>query len=136
MKPEDMLPPGKDHCETNASETWSLFLEEKEKRKDDFEKEVQKIMEAEEQTAEEMARRAKIKVTRQGIVDNDSVFPVFQPVRNTRGVVRRRLSIVIFSFLERRNPHGRKGVQTEGEIEDQHRAKSEDREENRQLNCR
>lgn len=136
MKPEDMLPPGKDPCETNTSVTGVFLLEEKEKRKDDFEKEVQKIMEAEEQTAEEMARRAKIKVTRQGIVDNDSVFPVFQPVRNTRRASRRRLSIVIFSFLERGNPRGRKGVQTEGEIEDQQRAKSEVAEENRQLHCR
>ncbi|CAF1064615.1 unnamed protein product [Adineta steineri] len=61
MKPEDMLPP-----------------EEKEKRKDEFEKEVQMIMKAEEQSAEEMARRARTKNTRQGIVDNDSVLPMFK----------------------------------------------------------
>ncbi|CAM4927111.1 unnamed protein product [Rotaria socialis] len=61
MKPEDMLPP-----------------EEKEKRKDDFEKEVQMIIKAEEQTAEEMARRARTKVTRQGLIDNDSVLPVYK----------------------------------------------------------
>ena len=63
MKPEDMLPP-----------------EEKEKRKDNFEKEVQMIIKAEEQTAEEMARRARIKVTRQGLVENDGVPPIFKPV--------------------------------------------------------
>ncbi|CAF1066466.1 unnamed protein product [Adineta ricciae] len=61
MKPEDMLPP-----------------EEKEKRKDDFNKEVQMIMKAEEQTAEEMARRARTKLTRQGIVDNDSVLTMLK----------------------------------------------------------
>ncbi|CAF0934143.1 unnamed protein product [Adineta steineri] len=61
MKPEDMLPP-----------------EEKEKRKDEFEKEVQMIMKAEEQSAEEMARRARTKNTRQGIVDNDPVLPMFK----------------------------------------------------------
>lgn len=47
------------------------ILEEKEKRKDEFEKEVQMIIEAGEQTAEEMARRARTKNTRQGLVDND-----------------------------------------------------------------
>lgn len=57
MKPEDMLPP-----------------EEKEKRKDEFEKEVQMIMKANEETAEEMARRARTKNTRQGLVDNDIVL--------------------------------------------------------------
>jgi len=62
MKPEDMLPP-----------------EEKEKRKDEFEKEVQMIIKAEEQSAEEMARRARIKVTRQGLVENDAVLPIFKP---------------------------------------------------------
>ncbi|CAF5154105.1 unnamed protein product, partial [Rotaria sp. Silwood1] len=44
---------------------------EKEKRKDQFEKEVQRIINAEQQTAEEMARRARIKVTRQGLIHND-----------------------------------------------------------------
>ncbi|CAF3370644.1 unnamed protein product [Rotaria sp. Silwood1] len=61
MKPEDMLPP-----------------EEKEKRKDEFEKEVQMIIKAEEQSAEEMARRARTKITRQGVVDNDAILPVFK----------------------------------------------------------
>lgn len=50
-----------------------MSLEEKEKRKDEFEKEVQKIIQADEQTAEEMARRARTKNTRQGLVDNDAV---------------------------------------------------------------
>ncbi len=59
-----------------------IFLEEKEKRKDEFEKEVQMIIKAEEQTAEEMARRARTKNTRQGLVDNDAILPVFKPVRN------------------------------------------------------
>lgn len=67
MKPEDMLPP-----------------EEKEKRKDEFEKEVQMIIKAEEQSAEEMARRARIKVTRQGLVENDAVLPIFKPVRDEK----------------------------------------------------
>jgi hypothetical protein len=59
-----------------------LFLEEKEKRKDQFEKEVQMILNAEQQTAEEMARRVKIKVTRQGLVDNDALhLPIFNLVR-------------------------------------------------------
>ncbi len=39
------------------------------------------IMKAEEQTAEEMARRAKTKNTRQGLIDNDAVLPVFKLVR-------------------------------------------------------
>lgn len=51
-----------------------LFSEEKEKRKDEFEKEVQMIMKANEETAEEMARRARTKNTRQGLVDNDAVL--------------------------------------------------------------
>ncbi|CAF4702320.1 unnamed protein product [Rotaria sp. Silwood1] len=59
MKSEDMLPP-----------------EEKEKRKDQFEKEVQRIINAEQQTAEEMARRARIKVTRQGLIHNDVHLPL------------------------------------------------------------
>ncbi|CAF1212957.1 unnamed protein product [Rotaria sordida] len=59
MKPEDMLPP-----------------EEKEKRKDQFEKEVQRIINAEQQTAEEMARRAGIKVTRQDLINNDKFSPL------------------------------------------------------------
>ena len=58
----------------------STDLEEKEKRKDDFNKEVQMIMKAEEQTAEEMARRARTKLTRQGIVDNDSVLTMLKEV--------------------------------------------------------
>jgi len=40
------------------------------------------IIKAEEQTAEEMARRAKTKITRQGVVDNDAMAPVFKGVRN------------------------------------------------------
>jgi len=52
-----------------------IVLEEKEKRKDEFEKEVQMIIEAGEQTAEEMARRARTKNTRQGLVDNDAILP-------------------------------------------------------------
>jgi hypothetical protein len=39
------------------------------------------IIKAEEESAEEMARRAKVKVTRQGIVDNDAVLPLFKLVR-------------------------------------------------------
>ncbi|CAF0951740.1 unnamed protein product [Rotaria sordida] len=66
MKPEDMLPP-----------------EEKEKRKDEFEKEVQMIIKAEEQTAEEMARRARTKITRQGLIDNDAVLPLFKRKEQT-----------------------------------------------------
>ncbi len=52
-----------------------LVLEEKEKRKDEFEKEVQMIIQAGEQTAEEMARRARTKNTRQGLIDNDAILP-------------------------------------------------------------
>jgi hypothetical protein len=40
------------------------------------------IIKAEEQTAEEMARRAKTKITRQGVVDNDAMVQVFKGVRN------------------------------------------------------
>ncbi len=40
------------------------------------------ILNAEQQTAEEMARRVKIKVTRQGLVDNDAFhLPIFNLVR-------------------------------------------------------
>ncbi|CAF2371700.1 unnamed protein product [Rotaria sp. Silwood2] len=66
MKAEDMLPP-----------------EEKEKRKDEFEKEVQMIIKAEEQTAEEMARRARTKITRQGLVDNDAALSAFKGTEQT-----------------------------------------------------
>ncbi|CAM4944756.1 unnamed protein product [Rotaria socialis] len=59
MKPEDMLPP-----------------EEKEKRKDQFEKEVQSIMLAEQLLAEERARRARIKIHRQDFIDNDAALPI------------------------------------------------------------
>lgn len=55
-----------------------FFVEEKEKRKDEFEKEVQMIIKAGEQTAEEMARRARTKNTRQGLVDNE---PILSTVR-------------------------------------------------------
>lgn len=60
-----------------------LFLssEEKEKRKDEFEKEVQMIIKAGEQSAEEMARRARTKNTRQGLVDNDAVLSTIKTVR-------------------------------------------------------
>ena len=39
------------------------------------------IIKAEEQIALEMARRAKTKVTRQGLVDNDPILPIFKHVR-------------------------------------------------------
>ena len=39
------------------------------------------IIKAEEQVAVEMARRAKIKFTRQGLVENDSILPAFKLVR-------------------------------------------------------
>jgi len=42
------------------------------------------IINAEEQTAEEMARRTRIKVTRQGLVDNDPMLPMFKLVRKSR----------------------------------------------------
>jgi hypothetical protein len=42
------------------------------------------IINAEQQTAEEMARRTRIKVTRQGLVDNDSMLPMFKLVRQSR----------------------------------------------------
>jgi len=59
-----------------------FFLEVKEKRKDQFEKEVEMIINAEQQKAEEMARRVRMKVTRQGLVDNDAIhLPVFNSVR-------------------------------------------------------
>ncbi|CAF2879709.1 unnamed protein product [Rotaria sp. Silwood2] len=59
MKSDDMLPP-----------------EEKEKRKDQFEKEVQRIINAEQQTAEELARRTRIKVTRQDLIHNETLLPL------------------------------------------------------------
>ncbi|CAF0765224.1 unnamed protein product [Adineta steineri] len=61
MKSEDMLPP-----------------EEKEKRKDQFEKEVQMIINAEQQTAEEMARRARLKIIQQGFIDNHIFFSMIK----------------------------------------------------------
>lgn len=39
------------------------------------------IIKAEEQTAEEMARRAKTKITRQGLIDNDAVLSTYKIVR-------------------------------------------------------
>ncbi|CAF1282710.1 unnamed protein product [Adineta ricciae] len=60
MKPEDMLPP-----------------EVKEKRKDQFEKEVQMIMKAEQQKAEELARRARTKTNRSDLIDNYSFVSTY-----------------------------------------------------------
>ncbi|CAF0850269.1 unnamed protein product [Adineta ricciae] len=60
MKAEDMLPP-----------------EVKEKRKDQFEKEVQMIMKAEQQKAEELARRARAKTNRSDLIDTYSFAPTF-----------------------------------------------------------
>ncbi|UJR30808.1 hypothetical protein I4U23_018326 [Adineta vaga] len=60
MKAEDMLPP-----------------EEKEKRKDQFEKEVQMIIKAEQQKADELARRARSNVPQQVLLDNDSFVQPF-----------------------------------------------------------
>ncbi|CAF4783595.1 unnamed protein product, partial [Rotaria sp. Silwood2] len=65
MKSDDMLPP-----------------EEKEKRKDQFEKEVQRIINAEQQTAEELARRTRIKVTRQDLIHNDTLLALSTLVRS------------------------------------------------------
>jgi len=86
MKAEDMLPPGMCRSINKFDFLFliNFFSEEKEKRKDQFEKEVQMIINAEEQTAEEMARRTKIKVTRQGLVDNDPMLPMFKLVRKPR----------------------------------------------------
>ena len=92
----------------------NCLLEEKEKRKDEFEKEVQKIIKAEEQTAEEMARRAKMKVTRQGIVDNDGVFPAFKPVRERDTTLDQKTRVSLISSFE----EGRKRVQTSVESEE------------------
>ena len=82
MKPEDMLPPGKERFESDEGGL-DCFSEEKEKRKDEFEKEVQMIIKAEEQTAEEMARRARTKNTRQGLVDNDALLPAVSKCSRT-----------------------------------------------------
>lgn len=49
-----------------------LFLEEQEKRKDQFQKEIQMIIKSEEEKAVEMARRMRTKLTKQGLVDNDA----------------------------------------------------------------
>lgn len=76
MKSEDMLPPGIIDYEKYFCE-WDFlfcFIEVKEQRKDQFNKEVEMILNAEQQKAEEMARRVRIKVTRQGLVDNDSSY--------------------------------------------------------------
>lgn len=40
------------------------------------------IIKAQELTAEEMARRSRLKVTRQGLVENEPVIPAFKLVRN------------------------------------------------------
>jgi hypothetical protein len=62
-----------------------FFLEEKEKRRDQFEKEVQMIINAEQQKAEEMARRFRTKVTKQGLVDNEAYhLPIYHSVRKSR----------------------------------------------------
>jgi hypothetical protein len=57
------------------------FLEEKEKRKDQFEKEVQMSINAEQQRVEEMARHKRMKITKQGLVDNDILVPMVKLVR-------------------------------------------------------
>ena len=41
------------------------------------------IIKAEEQSAEEMARRGKVKITRQGLVDNDAVLPALKLVSSS-----------------------------------------------------
>jgi len=99
MKPEDMLPPGIDIDLIRRFFLLCTFvffcLEEKEKRKDEFEKEVQMIIKAGEQTAEEMARRAQTKNTRQGLVDNDAILPAFKSVRNLLILIN---SLISFLF--------------------------------------
>ncbi len=43
------------------------------------------IINAEQQKAEEMARRVRMKVTRQGLVDNDAIhLPIYNSVRKLR----------------------------------------------------
>jgi hypothetical protein len=54
------------------------------------------IIKAEEQTAEEMARRAKTKITRQGVVDNDVMARVFKGVRNFSKLNNYRILFLYF----------------------------------------
>lgn len=51
-----------------------VFSEEREKRKGEFEKEIQMIIKSQEEKAVEMARRMKTKATKQGLVDNDANY--------------------------------------------------------------
>jgi len=60
------------------------------------------IIKADEQTAEEMARRARTKNTRQGLVDNDAILPAFKPVRNFLILINSLISC-FFIFKERAN---------------------------------
>lgn len=53
-----------------------LFSEEREKRKGQFEKEIQMIIKSQEEKAMEMARRMRTKSTKQGLVDNETNYPL------------------------------------------------------------
>ena len=60
-----------------------FFVEEKEKLKDEFDKEVQMAINVDEQTAEERARLRRMKISKQGLVDNDTPAPVVKSVRKS-----------------------------------------------------
>lgn len=50
------------------------YLEEKEKRKHEFDKQIQMIIKSDEEKAKEMERRKRTKLTKQGLVDNDAYY--------------------------------------------------------------
>jgi hypothetical protein len=61
------------------------------------------IINAEQQKAEEMARRVRMKVTRQGLVDNDAILPAFKSVRNLLILINSLISF-LFLYLKKEQP--------------------------------
>ena len=85
---------GKKVCAMYVNGFSFIVSEVKEKRKDQFEKEVQMIMKAEQQKAEELARRARTKTNRSDLIDTYSFAPTFPAVRKWQNHLWTKLSFI------------------------------------------